>query len=70
MINLWKYSDCEIIRITDVEDKVFEGAVTDVLDSEEQSDLEKQEDSIGIFTKDKQFIVFFQSEIKSIEIIK
>lgn len=70
MINLLKFEDCERIKITDIDNETFEGYVTDVLCKEEQSDLCKQEDSIGICTDNRQYISFYQNDIKSIEIIK
>jgi len=57
------------VRIIDIDGDVFEGSVTEVTDRGERSDLEKQEDGITIFTKDKRLIEFYISEIKSIELI-
>jgi hypothetical protein len=68
MIN-WKqcvYGDN--VRIIDIDNDVFEGIVECVTDSEERSNLEKQEIGIGIITNDGRHIEFYESEIASIEI--
>ena len=70
MIN-WKqcvYGDK--VRVIDIDDDVFEGIVECVTDSEERSDLEKQEIGIGIIIGDGKHIEFYESEIKEIVLIE
>ena len=70
MIELLQFENCERIKITDIDNDYYVGVVFDVTDIEDQSDLSPQEESITIYTEDKQYVEFFQSDIKSIEIIK
>jgi len=70
MIELLQFENCERIKITDIDNDDYVGVVFDVTDIEDQSDLSQQEESITIYTEDKQYVEFFQSDIKSIEIIK
>ena len=69
MIN-WKqcvYGDR--IRIINVVGNVFEGIVEHVAAAEERSDLEKQEDGIGIITEYGRHIEFYESEITDVVLI-
>ena len=69
MINIWKYEIEDKLRITAVDDSVFEGYVIDITDVGERSDLEEQEDGISIATADGRHIEFYQSDIKNIELL-
>jgi len=67
MINIWKFSDSDQIRIIDIDNRIFEGKVIDITDAgEESEDYGFGEDSITI-SSNGQHIVFPQSEIKSIQ---
>ena len=66
MINIWNYNYGDNIKIICTDDIIFEGMASDIADSSECSDLEKQEDSICIITADNKHIVIYQSEIKNI----
>ena len=66
MIN-WKqciYGDK--IRVIDADGGTFDGIVECVTDSEERSDLEKQEIGISIITEDGRHIEFYESEIEEV----
>jgi len=65
MINIWEYYVGDKIQIIDVDNEIFVGRI----DSEECSDLMKQEDNIGIITDDGRYISIYQSEIKEITAI-
>ena len=70
MINIWKYNIGDKVRIVDIDDgAVFIGTINAIVDSEECSDLEKQEDNVSIVTEDKRHISIYQSEIKSISLL-
>ena len=67
MINIWAYNVGDRVKIIADNDAVFIGIIDSLIDSEECSDLENQEDNIGIVTDDRRHIDIYQSEIKSIE---
>jgi len=67
MINIWKYDVGEKLQILTMKNAVFVGYIEAITDAGERSDLEKQEDSLGIITDDGRHIEIYQSEIKSIE---
>lgn len=64
MVNVWDYVGAKKIRITDEKNRVHEGSVVAVFDSEETYD---DEDSIVIVNHEGKHIGFFPSEIQSIE---
>jgi len=66
MINWKKCIYGDRVRVIDIDGDVFEGIVECVTDSEERSDLEKQEIGIGIVTFDGKHIEFYESEIKNV----
>jgi len=66
MINIWEYSVGDRVKITADNGSVFAGKIDSLIDSEECSDLEKQEDNIGIATDDGRYVDIYQSEIKEI----
>jgi len=68
MINIWEYNIGDKVKIVDIDNVVFIGVIDSIIDSEECSDLGKQEDNIGIITKDRRHIDIYQSEIKEISI--
>ena len=68
MINLWNFADARRVKITDVDDNIFEGNVVEITDSDERSDLEPEEDCITIAT-DKGNIQFENTEILKIDIL-
>lgn len=66
MINLWEYEYSGKVKIVDLDGEEFIGDAQEVTDTEERSDLDRQE--IGITLRCKgSLIEFYQSEIKSIE---
>lgn len=67
MINIWEFQYAGRIKIVDIDDKEFIGDAQEVTEAEEQSDLDRQEDSITIYTDDGRLIDFYASEIKTIE---
>jgi len=70
MINIWKYGVGDRVKVTADNNAVFVGFIDSLIDSEECSDLTKQEDNIGITTDDGQYIDIYQSEIKEIVLIE
>lgn len=68
LINLWNFADARRVKITDVDDNIFEGNVVEITDSDERSDLEPEEDCITIAT-DKGNIQFENTEILKIDIL-
>ena len=66
MIDLFKYINCDRVRIMDTDQNVFEGDVVAVFDKGETYD---NEDSIGIDTGEA-IVEFLQSEITSIEVLE
>ena len=58
------------VRIIDAEGDAFDGVVQCITSVEERSDLEIQEDGIGIITDDGRHIEFYQSEIAEVQIIQ
>jgi len=58
------------VRIIDIDGGVFDGIVECVTGLEERSDLEKQEDGIGIITNDGRHIEFYQSDIAEVQEIQ
>ena len=69
MINIWKFDVGDRVQIIDIDNNIFIGRIDSLIDSEECSDLEKQEDNIGIVTDDKRYIDIYQSEIKNISLL-
>ena len=69
MTNIWKYKSGEKVRITDVDGVIYFGNVLDITDVEERSDLERQEDGIGIIIADGKHIEFYKSDIKDIRAV-
>ena len=66
MIN-WKqcvYGDK--VRIIDIDGNVFDGIVECVIEAQERSDLQKQEDGICIIADNNRHIDFYESEIQDI----
>ena len=70
MINIWKFTIGDKIRIKAINDIIFTGLVEAITDAEERSDLERQEDGIYIATEDGKHIEIYQSEIKEISKIE
>lgn len=68
MIDIWKYKDLNKIILTDVNNTSYKGQIVELIDADEKSDLEEQEDSIVLAVEGKQ-IEFLQSEIKAIQVI-
>ncbi len=69
MINIWAYEPGDKLRITAIDGAVFEGRVLDITEVGERSDLEKQEDGLGLATADGRHIEFYVSDIKNIELL-
>lgn len=70
MIRLWDFKNGDRIRLTDIDGDVFICFVIDISDAEERTELDKQEHGITVCTEDGRYIEFYQSEIKSIELLK
>jgi len=66
MIDIWKYNVGDRVKIIADNNAVFIGRIDSLIEAEECSDLEKQEDNIGITTDDGKYIDIYQSEIKEI----
>ena len=66
MINWKQCTYGDKVRIVDVDGGITEGIVEHVAAAEERSDLEKQEDGIGIITHAGQCLEFYESDIKEI----
>ena len=70
MINIWKFTIGDRIKIKADNDIIFTGIVEAITDVEERSDLERQEDGIYIITEDGRHIEIYESEIKEISKIE
>jgi len=66
MIDWKQFNYKDEVCLTDVDGDVIYGRVECVTDSNERSDLEKQEIGIGIVVNDGRHIEFYESEINSI----
>ena len=69
MISIWSYYPGNKVRIVDVDGNTTIGIVECVTEVGERSDLEKQEDGIGIITEDGRHIEFYESDIIEISVI-
>ena len=69
MIEIWKFYPGNKIQILASDGTVTHGVVECVIDVDEHSDLENQEDSIGIITIDGSHIEFYVSDIVNITVI-
>lgn len=68
MINIWNYEYCGKVKIIDMDGKEYIGTAQEVTDDGDRSDEERQE--IGITIEcDGKLIEFYQSDIKSIDIV-
>ncbi len=68
MVNVWNFSDCNIVEIIDTDGNSFVGKIIDITDAEDKSDLEEYEDSITIKVG-QNHIEFLQSDISKITIV-
>ena len=68
MVNIWDFSDCNIVEIIDTDGNSFVGKIIDITDAEDKSDLEEYEDSITIKVG-QNHIEFLQSDISKITIV-
>ena len=68
MINIWEYEYCGKVKVIDNDGNEFIGEAQEVTDESERDDEEEREDGITI-SSDGKLIEFYQSEIKSIEMI-
>lgn len=68
MVNVWDFSDCNIVEIIDTDGNSFVGKIIDITDAEDKSDLEEYEDSITIKVG-QNHIEFLQSDISKITIV-
>lgn len=70
MINIWDYSDADVVRITGSDGSIYLGHIEDVTSVEdEDEDVGLKEDSITIADGAKG-VVLVQSEIASIEVLR
>ncbi len=70
MINIWKYNAGDAVRITAITGEILEGRIECLTEAEERSDLERQEDGLGLDTYDGRHLEIYQSEVKDIEFLK
>lgn len=70
MINIYKYKDADKLRITAVNNEIYEGLLVSVNDAEdEDEDYGLKENSITIAVEGAP-ITFTVSDIKNIDIVK
>lgn len=69
MINWYKCVYGDRVKVVCADGDVLEGIVESVTDSEEQSDLEKQEISLDIIADDGRHIGIYESEIKEVVLL-